>query len=92
MLTQQVGRSSNRQLLTTVSFADKMGLLREGYDAARIRAGELRFSGSGNSMPIAVRIHSQVAGKVYSALSTMLYASICSAKSEHLERYVLTLP
>ena len=60
-------------------------MLRESYSAAKVRAAE--FSVTSN-LALHLRVHGQQAARVYSALSTLLYASISISKADELERFV----
>ena len=59
--------------------------LRESYNAAKSRASELSTSGG---LSVALRGHSQQAVRIYSALATLLYATISISKADDLERFV----
>jgi hypothetical protein len=72
-LTNETGSTSN------------IKMLREYYTTAKSLSSEF-CNASNLSLPL--RIHSQQASKVYSALATLLYSSISIAKADELERYV----
>eukprot|EP01041_Mallomonas_annulata_P004087 gene4087-8126_t len=60
-------------------------LLRDSYASAKMYANE--FSTTSN-LALHLRVHGQQAARVYSALSTLLYASISISKADELERFV----
>lgn len=59
--------------------------LRESYNVAKSRAAELSTNGG---LTLNLRGHSQQAVRIYSALATLLYATISISKSDDLERFV----
>lgn len=70
-----------------VSLVDnQVKLLRDRYNTCKLRAAELATANP--AMPTYLRLHSEQAGRVYSALSTLLYASVSIVKVEELERYI----
>ena len=69
-----------------ISFADKLKYLRQSYQIAQSRSEEV-INTSENS---ALKGHEQAILKVYGALSTLLFASICGSSTtiEELESFI----
>jgi hypothetical protein len=60
--------------------------LREDYEEAKVRAEHYAPT---RDVAIHQRIHRQLASRIYSALSSLLYASISMTKVDELERFIL---
>lgn len=65
--------------------AFRMRHLKESYDLAIVKMNEMNSNPSNN---LYVKVHGQKASKAYSALSSVIYASIGLAKIESLENYI----
>jgi uncharacterized protein YoxC len=59
--------------------------LKESYDLAVLKMNEMNSAQGSN---LYVKVHGKKAGKAYSALSSIIYASIAAAKIEGLELFV----
>ena len=65
---------------------DHIKMLRDRYNASKLRSEELSLTCT--SLPVPLRVHGDLAGRVYSAMATLLYASISISKIDDLERYI----
>ncbi len=65
---------------------DHIKMLRDRYNASKLRSEELSLTST--SLPVPLRVHGELAGRVYSAMATLLYASISISKIDDLERYI----
>ena len=77
----------------------RFNLLAKMYKKAKKRSSELNKSAGSNTgkdSSIPIKMYGQQASRVYSAISTLLYASMSLGKSDHLEAYIVrkasTLP
>mmetsp|Transcript_816 Transcript_816/g.1370 ORF Transcript_816/g.1370 Transcript_816/m.1370 type:complete len:992 (-) Transcript_816:209-3184(-) len=77
---------SEKELFTFDKTGDiSVRYLRESYNAAKSRASELSTS---TGLTINVKAHCQQSVRIYSALATLLYATISISKADDLERFV----
>ena len=65
---------------------EKLKVLRESYEISRHRSNELFQPNEQHSLYM--KIHEQRASKIYAALSSLLFASVCSSKVDELEKFV----
>jgi DNA repair exonuclease SbcCD ATPase subunit len=85
MMNSQINQSTDLFVLNETGSTNNIKLLREYYTTAKSLSSELA---NATNLSLPLRIHSQQASRVYSALSTLLYSSISIAKADELERYV----
>lgn len=76
--------SNNEDFNGDASNDERLRLLKEKYSIAKQRAADL----SSTVIALPLRLHSQQASKIYSAIANLLYAHITVSKSAELERYI----
>jgi len=64
---------------------ERLETIKNSYHTAKLRSSEYL---NGSNLVLPLKIHGKNAGKVYSALSTLLYASICISKADQLENFI----
>ena len=64
----------------------RVDLLTKMYKKAKKKSLECTYAGGDSALPL--KIHTQQGGRVYSAIATLLYASISSAKVDDLEAFI----
>jgi hypothetical protein len=79
----ELSQSNKTQVL--ISGSEQLEMLKESYSASKDRISEL---GRSPRTALQLKVHGKAADRIYSALSTLLYASISVSKASELERYI----
>jgi hypothetical protein len=74
------------QSLEKKGHAYRLELLSKMYKKSKKKAKELDEAGGSSAIPL--KVHVQQGGKIFNAISTLLYASISAAKVDDLESYI----